>query len=275
VASIAFPAWLPSCALLLATAGIVSVIIARRVLRIANDYAREKDRRNRMARYFSPAVTEHILARSSRPGIGATLAGDSAAGPGGHGFEAVIETRKITVLFYEILGFTAISENLSGEDVVRLLNEYLSSMVDIIFAHGGTLDKFMGDGILAYFGAPLDLPDHAQMAVRCGQAMLATLADLNQTRRERGEAPLEIGIGVNTGPAILGDIGPEIRKEYTVIGDTVNVSARIESLTKKIGSPILVSRATRDACGGLFEWTAAEPLTVRGKAEPLATFIPA
>lgn len=253
-AGIKFPAWAPSILLVFLFAGAVAILISRRVVVIASQYAEEKEKRSSLGRYFSPAVAERIL-----------RTGSSEVG----------ETKNITVLFSDIRGFTSMSEHLPGKNVVLLLNEYLSVMTEVIFRNGGTLDKFMGDGILAYFGAPIDVERHAGNAVRCALDMLKELEKLNETRESRGEEALKIGIGLHTGPAILGSIGPESRKEYTVIGDTVNTASRIESLTKETGSPILVSESARISAGNDFAWKDAGEMPVRGRTETVRLYIPA
>jgi len=182
------------------------------------------------------------------------------------------ETRKAVVLFSDIRSFTTLSEQLTPVDIVAMLNEYFTEMVEIVFKHEGFVNKFIGDAIMAIYNVPLDQPDPEMRAVKTGLEMLASLDALNKRREERGQFAIKIGIGINTGPVVAGNLGHERRLEYTVIGDTVNLAQRIESQTKVTGTPLLISQSTYRACAGRLVAQELPPVKVKGKQEQVVLY---
>jgi adenylate cyclase len=182
------------------------------------------------------------------------------------------QRRQMTVLFSDIRGFTTVSERGEPEEIVGMLNEYFTRMVDIVFVHKGTLDKFVGDMVMALFGAPLDDPHHAQHAVDAALAMIRELNRLNEKWEAEGRPALDIGIGISTGPMIAGNIGSEAIMSYTVIGDAVNLGARLESLNKEYGTRIIISDATREGLPDRYFFRPLGDVVVKGKTRPVAIY---
>jgi adenylate cyclase len=178
--------------------------------------------------------------------------------------------QKITVLFADIRGFTRLSEHAQPEKVVQLLNKYFSAMTDIIFAHGGTLDKYLGDGLMALFGAPTATADDATNALNAAVAMQRRLIGINGDLREEGLPEVAIGIGLHTGEAVVGYIGSERRSEYTAIGDTVNTAARLESNSQ--GGQILLSDAASQAAVCRYPLIPLKPIAVKNREQPVPLF---
>ncbi len=179
------------------------------------------------------------------------------------------QNKEVTVFFSDIRGFTSFSEQRTPEEVVSMLNDYFEVMVAIINRHGGVVDKFIGDAIMAVWGAPKGSDKDTENAVRACIEMRRSLVELNDRRKLAGHGPIIIGMGLHTGPAISGTIGSTERMEYTVIGDTVNMTSRIESSTKAFGTDFLVSQAVMDKVQDQFLVDLAGKATVKGKAEPL------
>lgn len=184
------------------------------------------------------------------------------------------ERLPVTLLFSDIRGFTSLSEKLPAETVIEMLNEYLEKMAEVVFRHGGTLDKFIGDAVMAFWGAPVPTPDHARRAADAALDMLRELDRLNE-RWAAGGAPaqLRIGIGLNTGEAIVGNIGSLTRKlDYTAIGDTVNLASRLEGLNKEYGTTIIIGEGTRAALPDDYDLRPIDSVQVKGKEKPVQIY---
>lgn len=205
------------------------------------------------ARYVSHQVMEKVLNSGALP----TVQG---------------ERRRVTILFSDIRGFTSLSEKLSPEAVVALLNEYFDKMVEIIFKHGGTLDKYMGDGIMVIFGAPAEDPYQEEHAVRAALEMQHEVAALSARWLKEYSVDVRIGVGINTGTAIVGNIGSSKRLEYTAIGDTVNLASRLEAATKEHHVGILLSEYTQQGIRGTIATSRVGAIAVRGKADPVTVY---
>jgi adenylate cyclase len=182
--------------------------------------------------------------------------------------------KHITVLFSDVRGFTALSEQITPEQVVSLLSDYLGRVARIVFDHKGTVDKFIGDAVFAVYGAPVSHGDDAVRAIQTGIAMIELVDSLADRWKEIIGRPLKVGIGINTGDAVVGNIGSEVRYDYTCIGDTVNLGARLEALTKELGVPMLVSETTAAEVNGAIPLRPLRRVKVQGREAPLLVYCP-
>jgi adenylate cyclase len=218
----------------------------------------EERRARDIRKMFSSYVSKRIVDELIRDPNKAKLGGDR---------------KEITVLFSDIRGFTNFSEKHQPEEVVSLLNEYLGAMTNIVFEHDGTLDKFVGDAIMALWGAPVGQPDHAKQACKCAVAMITRLKQLQDKWNAEGKYAIDIGIGINTGDMVVGNMGAEGKKmDYTVIGDNVNLGARLEGLTRKYNNHIIISEFTYAKVKDIVKVNELGSVTVKGKEQPVVIY---
>ena len=219
---------------------------------VVEDITSEKRIRSTMARYMSPEIADQLLAE-----------GENVLGG---------KDQPASILFSDIRSFTTMSEALGARDTVSMLNEYFERMVDVVLSHGGVLDKFIGDAVMALFGVPFNGEHDADDAVRVANTMWVVLRQLNRERRGQGKAPIKIGVGIASGIVVVGNIGSTRRMEYTAIGDTVNLSSRLESATKYYGVGVLISESTKDELTSKTLLREIDRLRVKGKHEPVAIY---
>ena len=232
---------------------LISAVAAQTAIAVENARAHERLAREEVARAnYSRFLPEYVVKQM--------LENPDSFKLGGVG-------QTITILFADIRGFTRISEHAAPEKIVNLLNRYFSAMTDIIFAHGGTLDKYLGDGLMALFGAPTTTPEDASNALNAAVAMQRRLLGINQELRQEGLSEVGVGIGLHTGDVIVGYIGSERRSEYTAIGDAVNTASRLESNAK--GGQILISDATAKAARSRYKLHPRDPITVKNREQPV------
>jgi adenylate cyclase len=219
--------------------------------RLSQQLLEETKRRERLQRYHSPGVVNRILHSE------ASIEG-----------RFMTQEREVSVMFSDIVGFTKLCEHLEPAAIGDLLNSYFSRMADVIFEHEGTLDKFIGDAILAVFGAPFDQPDHAE---RCVQAALDMRRELQRLNDSRDGEPIRVRTAINSGRALTGDIGSPKRKEFTTLGDVVNTASRLES---SVAQPdqIVISEMTRSRIGRAFQLRSLGTVKIRGRESTVEAF---
>ncbi len=238
-------------------AGILAVIVGR-MRRLVLVQARIERARANLARHVSANLVEDLAAV------------DEPFGP--------VRTQEVAVLFVDVVGFTGLCEGMAPEAVVAMLRGFHERMADCVFEHGGTLDKFMGDSVMATFGTPRPGPRDAADALACARSMLERLEQWNGARRAAGEAMLRAGIGLHFGPVVLGDIGDKRRVEFAVLGDTVNTASRLEALTRKLEVSLVASQALVDRVlaqvgdGAVADMRRQPPVAVRGRVQPVGVW---
>jgi adenylate cyclase len=236
--------------LLTALANFAAVAIER--AQLAEKIEQERKIRSKMERYHSPAVIDEIVK-------GAGIDEDE------------IKTADVSILFADISGFTTISETKAPEEVAAYLSNFFSAAVDAIFAYGGTLDKFIGDAVMAFFGAPIPQEDHADRAVMAGLMLMDRVDEWNAQREREGLPPVRVRIGINSGPAVVGNVGTEKRVDYTVLGSSVNIASRLESGVAKPGQ-LVISQNTLDRVIGSFDTEALGEFALKGLQQKMPVF---
>ncbi len=228
------------------------------VLHVAWGFFVETRGKRRLARLFGQYVPPELVAEMDRAPERITLEGES---------------REMTVLFSDVRGFTGLSEGLAPQELTRLMNAFLTPMTRVIHQHRGTIDKYMGDAIMAFWGAPLSDPEHARHALLAARDLVAVASRLEPEFRRQGWPPIEVGVGVNTGVMSVGNMGSQFRMAYTALGDAVNLGSRLEGLTRTYGVPLIVSESTRAAVPELV-YREIDVVRVKGKQQPVAIFEP-
>ena len=221
--------------------------------------------------YFAESRSKRELAHLFGTYVPPELVDEMVKNPDAYSMQAT--ARELTVMFCDMRGFTRLSETLPPEQLQDMLNRVFSRLTGIIRDHRGTIDKYMGDCIMAFWGAPVTTPDHAPLAVRAALAMTAALKAINADHAARGLPPIGLGLGLNTGNMLVGDMGSDIRRSYTVIGDAVNVAARLEALARVYGVDIVVGDHTR-AQSDEFAWQELDRVVVKGREEALTIHTP-
>jgi adenylate cyclase len=239
-------AFLPTATLALNYAGIVSY-------RFFFEERERKRVHNTFGQYVAPGIVNQLLEHPELLRLGG-------------------EEKNLTAMFSDIRNFTGISETMSPQDLVGLLNEHLSEMTDVVFHYRGTLDKYIGDSIMAFWGAPYPQPDHAENACKAGLAMLKTLEVLQARWKAVGKPQLNIGIGINTGPMLVGNMGSKRRFNFTIMGDNVNLASRLETLNKTFGTRLIISGTTWEAVQDKMLARELDLIRVPGKMRPVKVF---
>jgi len=244
--------WLP---LVVQEIAIVVTIGLVLVINFATEGRQKRFIKNAFKHFLSPAVIDQLILHPERLKLGG-------------------ERRVISIFFSDLQSFTSISENLDPEALIELLNDYLSAMTHIIHEEGGTIDKYEGDAIIAFWNAPLEIPDHAVKVVRAALRCQAKLAEMRPAFRKRIGTDMHMRIGINTGSAVVGNLGSDTRFDYTVIGDAVNLAARLEGANKQFGTFTMISQSTYDLVHMHFKTRELAKLTVVGRHEPVTVYEP-
>lgn len=239
-------------------ASLLSFTVVASVLQINYGFFVESRNKRHLSRIFGQYIPPSLVAEMDVSGQDVSLEG---------------ENRTMSVLFSDVRGFTTLSEKLDARELTQLMNEFLTPITRVIHEHRGTIDKYMGDAVMAFWGAPLADPQHARHAVEAGLGMIKAVHDLGDDFAKKGWPPISVGVGVSSGPMNVGNMGSEFRIAYTVLGDTVNLGSRLEGLTKQYGVDMIVSEATAKLLPDI-AFRELDLVRVKGKREPVAIYEP-